>query len=189
MLFLLTTWVTQRLVGLVVVLGVSVSTLPTTLILVANHESEGTIRTQLVQQVRSESDAAVLRIDTAEQACDGQLEELSVVNTARPAAVVQQLIATGKERHHKASLQFVEQVRAEESRVRVLKDLDDDDVQTTLGRVQLILTTAVGPNGVLLVTCQTIVLEIRVLIEVVVTQVPVPAPRPARRHSEGEDDD
>jgi hypothetical protein len=189
MLFLLTTWVTQRMVGLVVFVGISVSTLPTTLILVANHESEGAIRAQLVQQVRAEVEAAVLRINTSEQACDGQIQQLSAVNTARPAAVVQQLIAAGKGQHRKASIQFIEQLWAEESRVRELKDLDDDDVQAALGRVQVIITTAVGPNGALLVTCQTILVEIRALIEVVVTQVPVPAPRPARRHSEDGDDD
>ncbi len=181
MLFLVTTWVTQRMVGLVVFLVISVSTLPTTLILVANHESDEAIHVQLVQPVQAEAEAAILQIDTAEQACDGQLQQLAAVKTAKPAALVQQLIVAGKERQHKTTLQFVEQVRTEELRVRELRDLDDDDVQIALSRIHLIITTAVGPNGIVLVSCQTILVEIRVLIEVLVV------PPVVRHHHEDDD--
>jgi len=181
MLTFVTTWVTERIVTFVTVLLVSFSTLPTTLILVSNRGSDEAIRVQLIQPVRAEGAAALRQLTDAEHSCDAQIAQLATVKTGTPAAVVHQLIAGGREREHLALATFVDRVRAEEARVVALKDLDDDDVQAAIDRIRLIITPALAPNGVIFVTCQAIIVEIRTILEVIV--IP-PAIRP---HHEDDD--
>ncbi len=183
MLTFITTWVTERIVTVLTIVLVSFSTLPTTLILVSNHESDEAIHIQLIQQVRAEGAAVLVALTAAEQDCDGQLAKLATIKTNKPATVVQPLIASGKEREHAAVLKVVTNIRAEEARVVALKDLDDDEVQGAIERIHLVGTTALAPNGVVIVTCQTILVEIRTIIEVVIVLPPVIVPP---RH---EDDD
>ncbi len=179
MFTLITGWVTERIVTFLAVILVSFSTIPTTLILVSNHESDEAIHVQLIQQVRAEGDAVLVQLNSAGQNCDAQIAQLLTVKATQLPAVVLRLIADGKEREHATVLTFVEQVRAEESRVAAIRDLDDDDVQFAVERIHFIGATALGPNGVVLVTCQTIIIEIRTVIEIVVR---------VERHHEDNDD-
>ncbi len=177
MFLLLTTWVTERMVSFLAVALIFFSTLPTTLTVIARHDSDEAVRIELIQQVRAEGDALLVKLTAAEQNCDAQLGQLVTLKTSQPAAVVQRLILDGKEREHQTVVTFVQQVRSEEARIVALKDLDDDDVLIAVERIHLIGTAALGPTGLIVVTCQTIIIEIRTIIEVVVI------------HGEHEDDD
>jgi hypothetical protein len=165
-------WFTERIVTVFSIVLVSLTTVPTSLILISHHDSDESVRVQLIQQVRMEGEAAVVLLLGAEQNCDVQLTQLTAVKTSKPPALVAQLIANGKEREHAAALKFVEKIRAEQARAWTIKDLDDDDAQIIIERIHLIGNTAIGPNGVILITCQTVILEIHTLIVEVVVATP-----------------
>lgn len=174
-------WFTERIVAVFSIVLVSLTSVPTSLILISHHDSDESLRVQLIQQVRTEGEAAVVLLQGAEQNCDVQITQLATVKTSKPPAVVAQLIATGEEREHATTLKFVQKVRAEQARAWKIKDLDDDQAQILIERIHVISNAAVGSNGVILVTCQTIILEIHTLIVEVVIVTP--------RHHESDDDD
>jgi hypothetical protein len=173
-------WFTERIVTVFSIVLVSLTTVPTSLILIAHHDSDESVRVQLIQQVRTEGEAAIVLLQGVEQNCDVQITQLATVKTSKPPAVVAQLIANGKEREHATTLKFVEKIRAEQARAWKVKDLDDDQAQILIERIHLISNTAVGANGVIVVTCQTIILEIHTLIVEIVIVPP--------RHHEDDDD-
>lgn len=174
-------WFTERLVTVFSIVLVSLTSVPTSLILISHHDSDESVRLQLIEQVRMEGEATVLLLQGAEQTCDAQITQLAAIKTSKPPTVVAQLIANSKEREHATTLKFVEKIRAEQARAWTIKDLDDDETQTIIERIHLISNTAMGPNGVILITCQTVILEIHTLIVEVVVVTP--------KHRGSEDDD
>jgi hypothetical protein len=178
------TFLTEKIVAVVITTVVVVAAVPT--LIVAIHGDTITItpgtvasftrhgddeeRARLILEVRSAGDTLVFQINSAESTCDSQISQLSTMSKLN-AAATKAAIERGKARIHDSTLPYLKQIKAEEVEFEHLSTITVSTTQTYLVRIANIQVMALGEDGhtgLLITTCQTIIIEIRQIIIVIV---------------------
>jgi len=190
MITLITTFVTEKIVAILTVTLVAVAVVPTTLVLTTEHQTTVVLQQQedqqqvvLIKAVKKAGDNLIVKLQNTESSCTTQVTQLVAASKIAPGKIQSQL-AQAKTQIHGSVAPFVAQIQKDEDHFAHLAVITPEDEEDELGQIQLIEITALGGNGtvgVVTVTCQTVVIEIQVVIQVIVIQVPVVV------HREGDD--
>ncbi len=127
-------------------------------------------RTRIILHIKTEGDNVIVKLNTEETTCDAQitaLTKLSKISTASTQAAIKK----GKTEFHTAQLPYVSQIKSDEDEISHLPVVTSETESSYLLRISSISVTAIGEDGkhgVLITACQTIVIEIRQIIIVVV---------------------
>lgn len=127
-------------------------------------------RARVIVVVKQAGDEVVVKLNDAEASCDAQITQLaaqSKVSTAATAAAIQK----GKDQFHAAVAPYAAEVKADEDELEHAAVVTSTTEQTYLVRIQEVEVIALGQTGhpgVLVTVCQTIVVEVRQTIVVVV---------------------
>ncbi len=180
------TFVTTRIVAVFITAIVVVAAVPSLIVLIhgntitittgsvasaARHHDEEE-RARLVIQVRTAGHDVVVLLNAEEASCDSQIAQLVNVSKLSPVQTTA-AIEKGKSKFHLAVGQFVRQVEGDEDEFEHLAVISTETQQVFLVRFLQVRVTALGEDdttGVLITTCQTILIEIRtIVITVIVT--------------------
>ncbi len=185
MITLISAWLTERIVTVLTVTLVAVAVVPTSMLLLTEHQvatvqlkQEDDQRLILVQTVKQAGDAIVAKLTTAESSCNTQVAQL-VATSKLNAPRITTAVNNGKNQIHASATPFILAIQKEEDEFAHLAVISPDIRDTYVTQIQLLGTTALGNGqtvGVVTVTCQMIVLEIQQIIVIVI------------RHQEFEDD-
>jgi cell division protein FtsL len=178
------TFLTEKIVAVVITIVVVVAAVPT--LIVAIHGDTITIttgpvasisrqgnneeRARLILEVKTAGDNVVLQVTNEEVSCDSQINQLSSLSKLTPAATAAAL-DRGKSRIHDAALPYLKQIKAEQDEFEHLSLVTVASTQTYLVRIANIQVMALGEDGrsgLLISACQTILVEIRQIIVIVV---------------------
>ena len=179
MFTLITTFVTEKIVAILTVTLVAVAAVPTTLVLTTEHQTTVILQQQedqqqvvLITAVKKAGDDLIVRLQNSENSCNAQVTQLVVTSKINPGKVQSQL-AQAKLEIHQSVAPFIAQIQKQEDNFAHLAVISPEDEQAELGQIQLIGFTAIGGNGtvgVVTVTCQTVVVEIQLVIHIVVVE-------------------
>lgn len=178
MITLITTWVTERIVTVVTVSLVAVAAVPTTLVLTTEHHVDVVLQQQsdehkivLIKAVKKAGDELVVKLQNAESSCNTQVTQLVATSKVNPGQIQSQL-DQAKTQLHGSVAPFIAAVAKHEDHIAHLDEVSEQDEQDELSQLQLIEITSLGGGqtvGVVTVTCQTVVVEIKLVIQVNVT--------------------
>ncbi len=178
MITLITAWVTERIVTVVTVSLVAVAAVPTTLVLTTEHQTTVVIQQQedqqkvvLIQTLKKAGDNLIVKLQNAEAGCNTQVTQLVAASKVNPGQIQSQL-ARARTQLHGSVAPFIAAVQQHEDHIAQLDEVSEQDEQDELSQIQLIEITALGngqTTGVVTVTCQTVVVEIKLVIQVNVT--------------------
>ncbi|MHB8688398.1 MAG: hypothetical protein ACYDB4_14545 [Candidatus Dormibacteraceae bacterium] len=180
------TFVTTRIVAVFVTTIVVVAAVPSLLVL--SHGDTITIvtgtvasaarqhgddeRARLIIEVKNAGDDVVAKINSGEASCDSQIAQLAGQSRIS-AAATQAAIDKGRGEIHSASAPFLREVSADEDEFEHLSMVSTEIEQIFLSRISEVRVTAFGDNGsqgVLVTVCQTVLVEVQVIITTVVVQ-------------------
>jgi hypothetical protein len=181
------TFITEKIVAVVITTVIVVATVPT--LIVAIHGNTITIttapiassgrnhddgeRARLVLQVKSAGDSVVVHINGSEVSCDSEIDQLAGVSTLS-AAATKAALDNGKAKFRTTAAPLLKEIKDDEDEFDHLNVVTTETMQTFLVRISRVQVTAFGADGtsgILITTCQTILVEIRQVI-VVVAQKP-----------------
>jgi hypothetical protein len=182
------TFITEKIVAVVITTVIVVATVPT--LIVAIHGNTITItaataasstrhltneeRARLVLQVKTAGDSVIVKINNEEASCDSQIDQLAGVSTLS-ASATKSALDSGKAKFRTASAPLLTEIKDDEDEFDRLNVITTETTQTFLVRISKVQVTAFGADGnsgVLITTCQTILVEIRQVV-VIVVQKPV----------------
>ena len=185
MITTIVTFLTEKIVAVVITMVVVVAAVPT--LIVAIHGDTITItpgpvasfsrhgddeeRARLILEIRTAGDTLVFQINSEESSCDAQISQLSSLSKLN-AVATKAAIERGKTKIHETTLPFLKEIKADEDEFEHLAVINIATTQTYLVRISTIQLMALGENGhsgVLVTTCQTILIEIRQIIIVITT--------------------
>jgi hypothetical protein len=178
------TFLTEKIVAVVITIVVVVAAVPT--LIVAIHGDTITItpgtvasftrhgddeeRARLILEIKTAGDTIVFQINSEEANCDAQISQLSSLSKLN-AAATKAAIERGKVRIHDATLPYLKQIKDAEDEFEHLSVINVSTTQTFLVRIATIQVNALGEDGhtgLVITTCQTIIIEIRQIIIVIV---------------------
>jgi hypothetical protein len=181
------TFLTEKIVAVVITTVVVIAAVPT--LIVAIHGDTITItpgtvasfsrhgddeeRARLVLEIKTAGANLVVQINSEEASCDAQISQLSSLSKLN-ATATKGALDRGKARIHDATLPYLKQIKAEQDEFEHLSVVTVSTTQTYLVRIANIQVTALGEDGhtgLLITTCQTILIEIRQIVIVVVPTV------------------
>ncbi len=179
MITLITAWVTERIVTVVTVTLVAVAAVPTTLVITTEHHVDVVLQQQgdaqkvvLIQAVKKAGDSLIVKLQNAESSCTTQVTQLVSTSKVAPGRIQSQL-ARAKAQLHGSVAPFIAAVQRDEDHIAHLDEISEQDEQDELAQIQLIEITALGNTqtvGVVTINCQTVVVEIKQVIQVIVLQ-------------------
>jgi hypothetical protein len=182
MITLVTTFITEKIVAIITVSLVVVAVVPTTLVLTTDHETAVVLQQQqeeqqlvLIQAVKKSGDALIVKLQSAEASCNAQVTTLVATSKVAPGKIQSQL-AKAKLELHGSVAPFIATINKDEDSFAHLAVINPEDEEDELAQIQLISITAFGQpgtTGVVITTCQTVVLEIQQVIKVIVIEEPV----------------
>ncbi len=177
MITLITTWITEKIVTVLTVSLVAVAAVPTTLVLttelqttVVVQQQQATQQIVLITAVKKAGDDVILKLQTAETSCSTQVTQIVATSKVAPGKVQSQL-AQAKTQIHGSVAPFIAQIQKDEDHFAHLSVITPEDEEAELGQIQLISVTALGNSqivGVVTVTCQSVIVYIQEVIQVVV---------------------
>lgn len=153
----------------IIVLGHNVTIAQNAVALTAQKKADDE-RTRIIVHIKTAGDDVIVKLSTEETTCDAQitaLTKLSKVSSASTLAAIKK----GKTEFHTALAPYVNQIKSDEDEVSHLDAVTTETESIYLLRISSISVTALGEDGkhgVLITACQTIVIEIRQIIIVVV---------------------
>jgi hypothetical protein len=178
------TFLTEKIVAVVITTVIVVAAVPT--LIVAIHGDTITIttstvasstrshddeeRARLVLQVKTAGDSVVVKINNSEAGCDSQIDQLAGVSTLS-ASATKAALENGKAKFKTTTAPLLTEIKDDEDELDKLKVITSETTQTFLVRISQVQVTAFGADGnsgVLITTCQTILVEIRTVVIVVV---------------------
>lgn len=179
-------WVTTRVVSVITTLTVVVASVPAVVLLEApaqvHAEDEppvivlavqGDDRAALVKVLKDEGDKVVAALGAAESSCDVQIDQ-AAAGSKQAQPRTQEIVARAKSQVHSASAPLVVAVQRDEDEFEHLDGVTPEVLDRFLSQIHLIKVTALGGDddraGVITVTCQTVVVEVRELLVVVVVK-------------------
>jgi cell division protein FtsL len=178
------TFITEKIVAVVITTVIVVAAVPT--LIVAIHGNTITIttatvasatrghddeeRARLVLQVKTAGDSVVVQINNSAATCDSEIDQLAGVSTLSASATKAEL-EKGKTKFRNTASPLLTEIKDDEEEFEHLKVITTETTQTFLVRISHVQVTAFGSDGtsgVLITTCQTILIEIRQVITIVV---------------------
>lgn len=184
MITTIVTFLTEKIVAVVITTVIVVAAVPT--LIVAIHGDTITIttstvasstrshddeeRARLVLQVKTAGDSVVVKINNSEASCDSQIDQLAGVSTLS-ASATKAALENGKAKFKTTTAPLLTEIKDDEDELDKLKVITSETTQTFLVRISQVQVTAFGADGnsgVLITTCQTILVEIRTVVIVVV---------------------
>ena len=183
MITTIVTFLTEKIVAVVITIVVVVAAVPTLIVAIngntititaatvasSSRHGDDEERARLVLEIKTAGDNVVVMINTEEETCDSQISQLASASTLN-AATTKAALERGKARMHDAKLPYLKQVKDVEDEFEHQKVITVATVQTFLVRIANIQVVAIGEDshlGVLITTCQTIIIEIRQIIIVI----------------------
>src|SRR5882762_1028872 len=186
MFTILTTWISERIITITAVSVLTVAAVPTTLIIVSNHDDRNTVaviqpadehsKIVLVSAVKKAGDDLITKLNATESSCTTQVTQ--AVTTSKVAAKVQPQLATAKSQIHGSVAPIVAAVKSDQARFANLKFMTPQDEENELAEFNTIAIIALGDGhstGTITVTCQTVLITITETIQITVIQT-TPAP-------------
>lgn len=184
MITTIVTFVTEKIVAVVITTVIVVAAVPT--LIVAIHGNTITIttatvasstrshddeeRARLILQVKTAGDSVIININNSEASCDSQIDQLAGVSTLS-ATATRVALENGKAKFKTNTAPLLTEIKDDEDEFDHLKVITSETTQTFLVRISTVQVTAFGSDGtsgVLITTCQTILVEIRQVIVIVV---------------------
>jgi cell division protein FtsL len=178
------TFLTEKIVAVVITTVIVVAAVPT--LIVAIHGNTITIttstvasstrshddeeRARLILQVKTAGDSIVVKINNQEANCDSQIDQLAAVSTLSGSAT-KVALDNGKVKFRTNLAPLLKEIKDDEDEFDHLKVITSETTQTFLVRISQVQVTAFGADGssgVLITTCQTILVEIRQVIVIVI---------------------
>jgi len=156
---------------ILVIHGNTITITPTSVASAARHQDDEE-RARLIVQVKTAGDDVVVLLNAEETACDSQIAQLASVSKLS-AAQTTAAIEKGKREFHVRVGQFTSQVEADEDEFEHLAVVSTETQQVFLVRFLQVRIQALGDDGttgVLITSCQTILVEIRTIVITVVTK-------------------
>jgi hypothetical protein len=177
------TFLTEKIVAVVITTVVVVAAVPTLIVAIngntititpgpvasSTRHGDDEERARLILEVKTAGDTVVFQINSEEATCDAQISQLSSVSRLN-AAATKAALERGKARIHDSTLPYLKQIKAEEDEFEHLSVISVTTTQTFLIRianVQVIALGEDGQSGLVITTCQTILIEIRTIIFIV----------------------
>jgi hypothetical protein len=185
MITTIVTFITTKIVAVVITTVVVVAAVPALIILI--HGTTITVtagpvassarvhdpdeRARLTIEVKTAGNDVVTLLNGEEASCDSQIAQLASVSKL---SLVQTnaAIEKGKGEFHSAVARFDDQVASDEDQFGHSTVISTETEQVFLTRLLQIRITALGEDGttgVLITSCQTILIEIRTIVITVVT--------------------
>jgi len=178
------TFLTEKIVAVVITTVVVIAAVPTLIVAIngntititpgpvasSSRHGDDEERARLVLEVKTAGDTIVFQINSEEANCDSQISQLSSLSKLN-AATTQAALERGKARIHDSALPYLKQIKDAEDEFEHLSVISVSTTQTFLIRIASIQVTALGEDsnsGLLITTCQTILVEIRQIIVIVV---------------------
>lgn len=127
-------------------------------------------RNRIIVHIKTAGDAVIVKLNSEEASCDAQITALSKLSKISTAST-QAAIKKGKTKFHTALAPYVRQIEADEDEISHLSVITTETERIYLQRITAISVIALGEDGqhgVLITVCQTIIIEIRQIIIVVV---------------------
>ena len=193
----LLTFVSTRLVSVIVTTVVVVVTVPV-LVIVAIHGHTVTIstspvasesrkhedaeRTRIVIEVKNAGTAVIIKLDSEEASCNSQIALLAG-QSKLSASATEAALKKGHDDFNSSVVAFVNEIKADEDELEHLTVVTTQTEQEFLIRIREIQVIALGDGShtaTLITVCQTILVEIQQVIVVV---------QPAPGGAEGDDGD
>ena len=184
MITTIVTFVTEKIVAVVITTVIVVAAVPT--LIVAIHGNTITIttataasstrshddeeRAKLILQVKTAGDSVIIKINTSEATCDSQIDQLAAVSTISGSAT-KVALDNGKAKFRTATAPLLKEIKDDEDELDHLNVITTETTQTFLVRISQVQVTALGEDGnsgILITTCQTILVEIRQVVIIVV---------------------
>jgi hypothetical protein len=178
------TFLTEKIVAVFITTVVVVAAVPTLIVAINGNtititpgpvasftrHGDDEERARLILEVKTTGDTLVFQINSEEANCDSQISQLSSLSKLN-AAATKAALERGKARIHDSTLPYLKQIKAEEDEFEHLGVITVSTTQTYLIRIANIQVTALGEDshsGLLITTCQTILIEIRQIIVIIV---------------------
>jgi cell division protein FtsL len=177
------TFLTEKIVAVVITTVIVVAAVPTLIVAIngntitittatvasstRKHDDEE--RARLILQVKTAGDSVVVNINHEEASCDSQVDQLAAVSTLSGSAT-KTALDNGKAKFHATAAPLLKEIKDDEDEFDHLNVITTETTQTFLVRISNVQVTAFGTDGsgVLITTCQTILVEIRQVIVIVV---------------------
>jgi cell division protein FtsL len=176
------TFLTEKIVAVVITTVIVVAAVPTLIVAIngntitittaaasstRKHDDEE--RARLILQVKTAGDSVVVNINHEEASCDSQIDQLAAVSTLAGSAT-KTALDNGKAKFHTSAAPLLKEIKDDEDEFDHLNVITTETTQTFLVRISNVQVTAFGTDGsgVLITTCQTILVEIRQVIVIVV---------------------
>jgi len=186
MFTILTTWISERIITVTAVSVLTVAAVPTTLIIVSNHDDHNTVaviqpadehsKVVLVSAVKKAGDDLITRLNTSESSCTTQVTQ--AVSTSKVSAKLQPQLTRAKSQIHGSVAPVVAAIKSDQARFANLKFVTPQDEENELAEFNTIAIIALGDGhstGTITVTCQTVLITITETIQItVIQQTPPP---------------
>jgi transposase-like protein len=182
------TFLTEKIVAVVITTVIVVAAVPTLIVAIngntitittataasstRKHDDEE--RARLILQVKTAGDSVVVRINNEEGNCDSQIDQLAGVSTLS-ASATRAALDNGKAKFRTTTSPLLKEIKDDEDELDHLNVITTTTTQTFLVRISQVQVTAFGANGnsgILITTCQTILVEIRTQVVIVVVKPP-----------------
>ncbi|HVH61965.1 MAG TPA: hypothetical protein VNA65_00025 [Candidatus Dormibacteraeota bacterium] len=176
------TFLSTRIVSVVVTTVVVVAAVPTAIVAVHGHTitiTSGRIASSIrhtgdaqkagiVGEVRAAADQVIVQLNNQEASCDSQIAQLAAKSKLSATATANAM-QEGTDEFHTTVVPFVNELRADEDELAHLSDVTSDTEQIFLVRINEVKFLALGEegqSGLLISTCRTIVLQITQIVVV-----------------------
>lgn len=182
MLATVLTFLSTRILSVVVTTVVVVAAVPTVVVAVHGHTitlTSGRIASSIrhtgdaqkagiVGEVRTAADKVIVQLNNQEASCDSQIAQLAA-RSKLSATATANAMQEGKDEFHTSVAPFVNELKADEDELSHLTVVTTDTEQIFLVRINEVKFLALGEEGqagLLISTCQTIVLQITQIVVV-----------------------
>jgi len=179
MITLITAWVTEKIVAIMTISLVAVAAVPTTLVLTTEHQTTVVLQQQEQQQaivliatVKKAGNDLIVKLQSAGTDCTNQVTQVVATSKVAPGSIQSQ-VAQANLQIKGSIAPFIAAAQQEQIRFAKLAVITPEDEESALEHVKLISVTALGApqtQGVVTITCQTIVIQIQQTIKVIVLQ-------------------
>ena len=184
MITTIVTFVTEKIVAVVITTVIVLAAVPTLIVAIngntitittatvasstRKHDDEE--RARLILQVKTAGDSVVVTINHEEANCDSQIDQLAGVSTLS-ASATRAALDNGKAKFRTTTAPLLKEIKDDEDEFERLNVITTTTTQTFLVRISKVQVTAFGEDGtsgILITTCQTILVEIRQVIVIVI---------------------
>jgi len=180
MITLLTTFITERVVTFITMTLLAVAAVPTTLVLVSQHQvvaTEEHRQVVLIQALKDEGNLVIARLQNAQASCDSQIQTV-IAGQPKLGSVprIQTAVTQGRDHLNATVANFVLLVQDEEEAAAKLAVLTPALENVFLEEIHSIQLIALGDGtnlGVVTITCQTVVIEIKEIVILVIHKIEV----------------